>query len=421
MANGLFGGGDGTKGNPYLIEDAEDLNAIRNIEANHYFKQVSDIDLSSYNWVSLGSNQSEVFYSSYDGNNFIIDNLAMSGNGHEVGGLFGHCVTETDGDAKNRLENITLTNVSIELPTTFRVGMLATSLINMDVFNCHTQGTLTGQSNVGGFAQSLEDSIINKCSINGAISGIYVGGFTCYMTDSTVNDCFVKSDIYGTNADYVALGGFGYQTYSGNINNCYIIVNMVSGADTSMYLYSDVFNTTYESCYVDITKGITDMSWVEGKDYFGEVFIRGTDNNLYKNIQQQPAEDYGYWEDAWNTTGPPAWWPGPMYRARPTSGADWQEYWEIITPSTREGARYTTQMKQQSNYIGWDFETIWGIDPNINNGYPYLRSLKAKNINMYAKVGGVWIKSTDVYAKRNGVWGKALEVFGKSGTWNKSE
>ena len=29
MANGLFGGGDGTSSSPYLIEDAHDLNAIR--------------------------------------------------------------------------------------------------------------------------------------------------------------------------------------------------------------------------------------------------------------------------------------------------------------------------------------------------------------------------------------------------------
>jgi hypothetical protein len=33
------------------------------------------------------------------------------------------------------------------------------------------------------------------------------------------------------------------------------------------------------------------------------------------------------------------------------------------------------QMKQQSSYEGFDFETVWAIDPNINNGYPYLRSL----------------------------------------------
>ena len=32
------------------------------------------------------------------------------------------------------------------------------------------------------------------------------------------------------------------------------------------------------------------------------------------------------------------------------------------------------QMKQQSFYEGFDFETVWGIDAGINNGFPYLRS-----------------------------------------------
>ena len=36
MANGNFAGGKGTKSNPYLIEDADDLNAIRNNLVAHY-------------------------------------------------------------------------------------------------------------------------------------------------------------------------------------------------------------------------------------------------------------------------------------------------------------------------------------------------------------------------------------------------
>jgi len=36
-------------------------------------------------------------------------------------------------------------------------------------------------------------------------------------------------------------------------------------------------------------------------------------------------------------------------------------------------ALYTPEMKDPSSYNGWDFENIWGIDPDINDGYPYLR------------------------------------------------
>jgi len=32
------------------------------------------------------------------------------------------------------------------------------------------------------------------------------------------------------------------------------------------------------------------------------------------------------------------------------------------------------QLRQQSTFIGWDFENIWAIDPSTNNGFPFLRS-----------------------------------------------
>jgi len=42
-------------------------------------------------------------------------------------------------------------------------------------------------------------------------------------------------------------------------------------------------------------------------------------------------------------------------------------YTDKGTPKT------TAEMKTQSTYTDWDFTDIWGIDPTINDGYPYLR------------------------------------------------
>jgi len=33
----------------------------------------------------------------------------------------------------------------------------------------------------------------------------------------------------------------------------------------------------------------------------------------------------------------------------------------------------TVEMKQKANFSGWDFDNVWGIDNNINSGYPYLK------------------------------------------------
>ncbi|MGC9341091.1 MAG: hypothetical protein ACP5E3_00170, partial [Bacteroidales bacterium] len=57
-------------------------------------------------------------------------------------------------------------------------------------------------------------------------------------------------------------------------------------------------------------------------------------------------------------------------------------YWdqEITTnayittvPTGTYTGKTTAEMKQQSTYEGWDFDTVWAIDPNKNGGYPYLR------------------------------------------------
>ena len=39
----------------------------------------------------------------------------------------------------------------------------------------------------------------------------------------------------------------------------------------------------------------------------------------------------------------------------------------------KERGRTTNEMKAKSTFEGWDFETIWGRNNSINDGYPYLR------------------------------------------------
>ena len=101
MANGLFGGGNGEELTPYLVEDAEDLDAVRNDLAAHY-KQTANIDLSGYaNWVPIESTWNNGFSGLYDGNNFTISNLTQDlvGTTYEfewgMTGLFGYCEDAT--------------------------------------------------------------------------------------------------------------------------------------------------------------------------------------------------------------------------------------------------------------------------------------------------------------------------------------
>jgi hypothetical protein len=44
--------------------------------------------------------------------------------------------------------------------------------------------------------------------------------------------------------------------------------------------------------------------------------------------------------------------------------------------------RTTAQMKTQSTFINWDFTDIWGINSEINGGYPYLRIFGGNNTSI---------------------------------------
>jgi hypothetical protein len=51
-------------------------------------------------------------------------------------------------------------------------------------------------------------------------------------------------------------------------------------------------------------------------------------------------------------------------------------YWDIETsnqPSSAAGTGNTTaQMKDQTNFLNWDFNNIWAINPGTQTGYPFL-------------------------------------------------
>jgi hypothetical protein len=54
-------------------------------------------------------------------------------------------------------------------------------------------------------------------------------------------------------------------------------------------------------------------------------------------------------------------------------------YWDIEKSDLSEegyGTGCTTiEMKTQSTFQNWDFDNVWSIDPNVNDGYPHLRDI----------------------------------------------
>ena len=90
MANGRFAGGNGTEASPFLIEDAEDLNAIR-YHLTSSFRLISNISLNiaPYN-EGLGWSPINEFAGTLDGDGYIISNLYINRPNNDNIGFFGY-------------------------------------------------------------------------------------------------------------------------------------------------------------------------------------------------------------------------------------------------------------------------------------------------------------------------------------------
>ena len=164
-----FAGGSGTFEDPYLIETAEQLNAVRKGPSNHY-KLIADIDLSDWgNWVPIGGTASygflpgwdkadkgaHTFYGSFDGNGHVVSGMQIvineptphltEGENWRAYGLFANVGTNP---AKYKIKNLGVVNFNIDVnytdvKTVLRLYAAAISggmNQGVDFLNCYSKG-----------------------------------------------------------------------------------------------------------------------------------------------------------------------------------------------------------------------------------------------------------------------------------------
>lgn len=373
MARGNFGGGDGTELNPFLVEDKEDLLQVfyKNREyPMHHYKQSKDINLIGVDWIPIGDiSQGPPFMGVFDGDNYSIKNLKFS-SGSSYIGLFGLCVGAT-------LKNIDLEKAEIVSSNGFYAALLCAYLDGQCVVSdCSVQGTVVGNfsnSNIAGLAVSLSSaSVIERCSANVKLIGHYLAGAVVYA-NGTISNCCIVGSIEGASLNGEAK--LQASTFANScdssciIRNSYSVVtiNNANTRNSSMGLFaspaSPYETPTIESCFSDITVGVTTDGWHAGIPYYSsssEFYVRGTDSGLYKLINNQDGIDY---------SGLPPY--GTFYNAQPIAGARYSEFWEPVTSSTSMQGRETKEMKTKANYVGWDFGKVWLISEDKT--YPILR------------------------------------------------
>lgn len=212
MANGLFGGGDGSVNNPYFVEDAQDLNSVRNYSGK-YFRQVTDIDLSSYaNWLPITSDNH------YNGNGYKIINLKINRPTENYIGLF---------SSYGNLSYINLVNCDVtgNMYVGGLVGMYQKS--NGTIHNCQVSGHVKGYAHVGLLVGNHENGRIDKCLTEGEVTANSSAGGLLGRNQSSSggisNSVCLASKINRLNGSYDTYFGDIVGEKSGTITNCYSI------------------------------------------------------------------------------------------------------------------------------------------------------------------------------------------------------
>ena len=415
-----FSVGDGTELNPYQVGTPSELNEVRDYPTA-YFIQVADIDLSTYgSWTPIMDpvNVYNGFSGSYDGQNHTITGLTIDNVTHDEIGLFAML-------RGGRVKNLNITNAVINIPTAgiysvgILTGLIADSRVGLDyneVTNCRVSGSITsleamndigglvgrvstesaylmlntsdvdisiasGDSNtnrnVGGFIGECESEYvytvstgpidnrpttgephnaieIYKCSSLGSITihskdSIYdVGGFIGGAEGVTVKECHSVTPISiiceEGFVDFDSISGFISSLNGSIIENCYSI--------------NDISVTN------DLPSG--------SEEYLNVAGFCGFDsgNTFYKN--NYTLGEYSL--PSTLTTG------GGFARAVSAAGASSTiegcyyaaDQHPVVTPP---GTPKTLQeLKTQTTFESWDFDTVWGIDSGINESFPYLLS-----------------------------------------------
>ncbi len=265
-----FAGGKGTLSDPYQIETAEQLNAIRNY-LNANFVQIEDINLdaSPWNenegWVPIGS-YSNPFRGTFDGDNYNITGLTINRPTERYQGLFG--VTNTGAS---------LSNIKMESPDILAdeyigslVGINGANIINCSAINVDIKGDesyvggLLGQ-NTGAISNSFTTGMVKAdySTVGGLIGYNYnnvglgyiasvqncyseanvsyymitnnelesAGGLVGYNSGGTISDSYAIGDVTA----HESAGGLVGENFQGIISNCFALGNVIGVSDYNGY------------------------------------------------------------------------------------------------------------------------------------------------------------------------------------------
>jgi hypothetical protein len=362
-AQANYGGGTGDSDEPYLIYDANQMNAI-GAEPNDWdkhFKLMADIDLFQFTGTEFNiiGNGTRSFTGYFDGNDHTISNFSYNEAGTNYIGLFGR--TGNAPADVGQIRNLTLVDVDVNGGTGRFVGALV-GLARGSVINCRVNGGLVrGQEDVGGLIGSISYCIAANCGAACDVDGGEdVGGFTggggdqsviiqCYATGQVTGDehvgglvgrnsgeimrCYATGEVIGKSGNNSVGGLVGMTGPESTIQDSYARGNVTGELFVGGLLGVNWEATVTNCCSVGFVSGVTLVG-----GFIGNNNLPGANINCFWD-NQSSGQDFG------------------------------------VGAGTSDGiyGRETAEMKMEVTFsgAGWDFNTpIWSINEGVD--YPTL-------------------------------------------------
>lgn len=347
-AEAFSGSGGGTSGDPYIITTCDELQDIVSDLSAYYIlaNNIDCYDTSSWDsgagFTPIGISQGNAFSGTLDGRNNTISGLFIDRASTDNVGLFAH-LTGT-------VKNLDISDVNI----TGRnyTGGAAGATYGATLTNINVQGTVTGNSIIGGFVgYEKEGSQISKCSFTGESTDVssYGGGFAGFIFESSVADSYAIADYGGENVG----GGFAARLSSDD----------VAASITNSYFVGSVRNDNYRGGFIsDLTEfGAADVTVVNSFAVYTGSIDGITNNSTYPFSQATGTPSVtDFYFDA-----------DTAMQSNCTNSTDLTALGYTCTAINQDGLspEYYVDTEAVAPLDSWDFTTIWE-----NNGYyPELR------------------------------------------------
>jgi hypothetical protein len=324
-------------------------------------------------WTMIGGNKVYRFQGTFDGDGFIVSGAYIDSDvypdTYDGYGLF----SVTKG-ATIKITGITASYIVGKNKD--NVGTLIGKIDGGIISDCYSTGIVSGSGNyIGGLAgyytrPDIDTSYIQNCYSQGVVSGSgnYIGGLvgginSSYITNgNNVKRAIVRQSV--STCKVIANGGNNVGGLVGNTQDSFILdcyaIGAVSGNSNVGGLVggnSSTVGDTVKNCY---STGSVSGHLSDGGLLGYETIGNSNVNNSY-----------------WDTQ---------------TSG-------KSLDRGLGSYGYTTLEMRQQNNYINWNWNYVWEIDNSLNNGYPFLKNIwvvDVLNISYTDPGGEVFIPVSDI-------------------------